>query len=77
MAVHDRIAQFRCSADRRVLREIALNRADGGVLDVLRRGKMRLAGTEIHDVDALLAQLVSFGHHGHGGRRLDAVDAFR
>ena len=77
MAVHDGVAQLRRSADRRVLREIILDGGDGGVFDVLRRGKMRLARAEIHDVNALLAQLVGFGDHCHGGRGLDAVDAFR
>ena len=68
---------FSRAADRCVLREIILDGGDGGILDVLRRGEMRFAGAEIHDVDALLAQLVGFGNHGHGGGRLDAVDSFR
>ena len=76
MALHDRIAQLGGSAHRRVLREIILDGGDGGVLDVLRRGEVRLARAEIDHVNALLAQLVGFGHHRHGGGGLDAVDAF-
>ncbi len=77
MAAHNGIAQLSRSADRRVLREIILDGSDGRVLDVLRCGKMRLAGAEIHQVNALLAQFVGFSHHCHGGGRLDAVDSFR
>ena len=77
MAEHDGVAQFGCSAHRRVLREIILDGGDGGILDVLRRGKMRFARAEIHDINALLAQLVGFGYHRHGGRGLDAVNSFR
>ena len=76
VALHDGIAQLRRSAHRGVVREIVLDRRDGGIFDVLRRGEMRLARAEIHHVDALLAQLVGFGHHGHGGRGLNAVDSF-
>ena len=63
--------------DRRVLRKVALNGGDGGVLDVLRRGEMRLARAEVHHVDALLAQLVGLGHHRHGGGGFNAVDPVR
>ena len=75
--MHDGVAQLGRPAHGRVLREIILDGGDGGILDVLRRGKMRFARAEIHDVNALLAQLVGFGHHCHGGRGLDAVDSFR
>src|SRR5450432_1403823 len=77
MAMHAGVAQFRRSADCCVLGEIVLDGRDGGVFDVLRRGKMRFAGAEVYNVNALLAQLVGFGHYCHGGRRLDAVDSFR
>ena len=76
VAMHDRIAQFGRAANRRVLREVLLDRRDGRVLDVLRRGEMRLACAEIDHIDSLLAQFVGFGHHRHGGGGLDAVDAF-
>ena len=49
--------------------------SDGGVLDVLRRGEMRLARAKIHHVDARSAQLLRLAHHRHGGRDLDALDA--
>ena len=39
-----------------VLGEILLERADGGLLDVVRRGEVGLAGAEIHHVHASRAQ---------------------
>ena len=77
VAVDDRILQFKRAADGGVLRKIGIDRGDGGVFHMLRRGEVRLTGGEVDDVDALLAQLVGFGRGGHGGRRLDPVDAFR
>ena len=76
VAPHDRIPQLGGTGYSRVLREISLNCADGGILDVLRRGKMRLTGTEIYDIDALLPQLIGFGYYRHRGRGLDSVNAF-
>ena len=57
MTMHDGVLQFGGAAYRGVLRKIRLDRGDGGVLDVLRRGEVRLAGGEIDDVSTLLAQL--------------------
>jgi hypothetical protein len=42
---------------------------------VLRRGEVRLACSEVHHVDALLAEFVGLGYYGHRGGRLDAVDS--
>ena len=76
VALHDCVAQLRRSSDRRVFREVPLDRGNGRVLDVLGGSEMRLAGAEVDHVDALAAQLVGFGHDRHGGGRFDAVDAF-
>ena len=67
VAAHDGVTQFRRSAYRGVLREIILDRADRGIFDVLRRGKVWFARSEIHDVNPLLAQFVGLGYHCHGG----------
>ena len=66
MAMHDRVFQFSGAADRCVFRKIRLNRGDGGVLDVLRRRKVRLARVEIDDVNTLLAQFIRLGYGRHG-----------
>ena len=75
--LHDRVAQLRRPGGRRVLGEIRVDGGDGSIFDVLRRGKMRLSHAQVDHVHTLLAQLVGFGHHRHGGGGLDAVDAFR
>ena len=36
-------------------REVILDGRDRGILNVLRRGEMRLACAEIHDINSLLA----------------------
>ena len=74
VALHNGVAQFSRAAHRRILCEVALNRGDTGVLDVLGRGKVWLTRSEIHHVNALLAQLVGFSHDRHGGGGLDPVD---
>ena len=76
MALHDRVFQLDRAADRRVAREIVVDGRNGRVLDVLRRGEMRLAHGQVHHVHARLAQLVGLGDDGHGGGGLNAVDAF-
>src|SRR5208282_4342015 len=76
MTVDDGVLQFGGAADGSVLREIRLDGGDGGILYVLRRGKVGFAGAEIHDINTLLAQLVSFGHHRHGRGGLNTIDAF-
>src|SRR5208337_62673 len=75
MTVDDGVPQLRSASHCRVLGEVALNSRDRCILDVLRGGEVGLAGAEVDHVDALLAQLVGLGDHGHGGRRLNAVDA--
>ena len=77
MTVHDGVLQLGGAADGGVLRKIRLDRGNGGIFDVLRRGEVGLAGGEIDDVNTLLAQLVSLGRHRHGRRGLYAIDAFR
>jgi hypothetical protein len=67
VAVGDRIAQFWGAGNGGVLGEITLDGRDGGVLDVLRGGKMRLSRAEIDHVDSLRAQLIGFRHHCHRG----------
>src|SRR5579863_5787554 len=76
MAVHDGIPQIYRAGHGRVLGEIAVNGADGRILDVFRRGEVRLAGAEVHDVNALGAEFFGFRYHRHGGGGLDPVDAF-
>ena len=73
--MHDCLSQFRRASHRRVLAEVRLDSGDGGILDVLRRRKMGLARAEVHHVNALLAELVSFGDDCHGSRGFDAVDS--
>src|SRR5690348_14794437 len=77
MAVHDSVAEFGGTAHRRVLGEVALDGGNSRVLNMLRRGEVGFTGAEIDYVDALAAQLISFGNHRHGGRRFDPVDPFR
>ena len=46
------LLQFGCAAGRGVLGEVLFERADGRLLDVVGRGKVGLAGAEIHHVHA-------------------------
>ena len=73
----DGILKFDRATHRRVLRKICVNGRNGRVFNVLRRREVRLASSRIDHVDSLLAQLLRFGHGGHGGGRLDTIDAFR
>src|SRR5579862_5784419 len=75
MTMHDGIAQLWCAGHCRVFGEVALNGSDGCILDVLRRGKMRLARAEVDHVDSLRAQLIRLGYHCHSCRGFDAVDS--
>ena len=76
MPLNNRIAQLSSARRCCVLREIVVDGCDGSVFNVLRRGEMRLAHAEVHDVYALLAQLVSFGYDRHGGGGLNASNTF-
>ena len=53
MALHDGIPQLGCPGHGGVLGEIVLDRRDGRVLDVLRRGEVRLSRAEVDHIDAL------------------------
>ena len=75
MARADGLLQLHGAAGRRVLGEIGVDGGDGGRLDVVGRREIRLAGAEIHDVDAFAAEAVGFGGDFHGGGFADARDA--
>ena len=74
MALHNRLPHIRNPRHHRIAREIGLNGRNRGVLDVSRSGKMRLAGTKIHQVRALRTQLGSLGGHSHGCRNLNTAN---
>ena len=76
VALHDGLANLGDAGDDGVAREVGFNGGDGRVLDVARRGEMRLAGAEIDQLRALGAQLGGGGGDGHGGGDFDAADAF-
>src|SRR5256884_3734795 len=71
----NRLAQRHDAARRGVLRFVFFDGPDGGSLDVIRRGEVWLAGTEVGDVHALGLQLVGFRDDGCRWRDLDTVDA--
>ena len=58
VALADRLLQLLRAAGRRVLGEVLVDRADGGLLDVVGRGKVGFAGAEIDNVDAFAPQAV-------------------
>ena len=60
---HNRFPQRQDAPRRRVLRVIFLDRVDRRLLDVLRRGKIRLARPEVGDVHALGLQLLGFSDY--------------
>jgi hypothetical protein len=53
VTVHNRIAQFRCTGHRSIFGEIALDRGNSCVFDVLRRREVRFSGAEVNYVDSL------------------------
>ncbi len=57
-----------------VTSEVGLDGDDGRILDVARRGEMRLARAEIDQVGALGAEFGGLGGYGHGGRNFNAAD---
>ena len=75
VALHDGLAHVGNAGHDGVAGEVGFDGGDGRVLDVARRGEMRLAGAEIHQVDALGAQFGGLGGDSHGCGNLDAADA--
>src|SRR5207247_11475631 len=67
--VGDGLAKFGDAAARRVFGEAVGERLDGGVFDVLRRVKVRLACAEADDIQALGLHLLGFGVDGQRQRR--------
>ena len=65
MPVGNGVAQFGSAGNGGVLTEIALDRRDGCVLDVLRRGEVRFSRAEIDHVDSLRSQLIGFRNDCH------------
>src|SRR5207247_10067149 len=49
------LSPFFDAADSCVLREVVLDGANAGLLDIFGRGKIRFAWAEVHHIDALLA----------------------
>ncbi len=74
MALQDRVLQLHRAADGGIAGEVAVDGGNGGIFNVLRSRKVRLAHAHVNHVDARLPQLVGFGDHGHSGRGLNAVD---
>ena len=64
--VNDGFLQLLDSADRRVLREVLLDGQNARTLDVLRRREIRLAGTKVDNIDALVSQFDCGFHNRHG-----------
>jgi hypothetical protein len=63
--VDNRLLQFLDSADRRVLGKVLTYGPYGRLFDVFRRRKIRLAGAEVDDVDALVPQSNGGLHDSH------------
>src|SRR5258706_9068939 len=72
----DGFAQRHNATSGRVLRVVLLDGANGGLLDVIGRRKIRLAGAEVRDIYTFRFQLFGFGNYRRSGRDLDAIDAF-
>ena len=68
----NRLAQFRNTGNRRVLRFTAVDRLDGGLLDVVRRVEIRLASAKADYVAAFGLEVAGFLRDGNGGRGLYA-----
>ena len=75
VALDDGLAHVGNARHDGVAGEVGLDGGNGRVLDVARRGEMRLAGPEIHQVGALSAQFGRFGGHGHGRGYFDPANA--
>ena len=66
VALADRLPQLEDAGRGRVLREVLVERGVRGVLHVLRRREVRLAGAEIDDVHALAAESIGLCRHLQG-----------
>ena len=75
MAIHDRFANFRNTGHHRVAREVAFDRGNRGILDMARRGEVRLARAKIYQLYTLRTQLGCLRGHRHCGRHFNAADA--
>src|SRR5262249_19001055 len=71
----DRAAELRDPRLLGVLRVAGVHRADRGVADVLRRGEVRLARAERHDVAPGRLQRLRLRDQGQRERRRDRADA--
>ena len=70
----DRLLQLRDAIGGRVFGLAIANRLDGGVLDIVRRVKVRLARAKTNHVMSGPFQLIGLGGDGDGGRWLYAVE---
>ena len=77
VALADGLLQLDDPAGRGVLGEILIERADGGLLDVVRGREVGLAGSEVDDVNSLRAQLFGIRRHFHRGGDTDQGNPFR
>ena len=75
--VADRALQVGDAGDRRVTREIAVDRGAGRRLDRVRRREVGFAGAEIDDLDARPPQAIDRRGHFHGGRSPDTGGPIR
>ena len=75
MPLDDRLAHIRNPRNRGISREVSLDSRNRRILDVLRRGEMRLPRAKVHQVHALRAQPRSLSGHGHGGGNFNPVNA--
>ena len=73
----DRLAQRQDAADLGVLADALVERGARGVLDVIGRVEVGLAGAEADDVDAVGLELGGLRGDGERDRRLDRIEAGR
>ena len=74
MPHRDPIAKFVDSRHRGIFGEILVDRVDGGILDVLRRGEMRFAGTEIYERNTFCVESGDLVNYRARTRDLDSID---
>ena len=67
MPITDGFTQRHDARSRRVLGAVVLERLDGRLLDVIRGGEVRLAGTEVDDGYAFGLEALAFRHYDGGG----------